>query len=550
LLGESKAGSALLTFFLVCQGLIFGLAGVESKRWGSSLGKQQGSTKSSFFRAGVAGFLAGSSALREFVNLISDLSYLAPASAKAILGVVILLEVVATRDQSTKSTDSISGPGLYALVFILAICGAAVGARSRWVARILLSLISGLAFCILLAVTLHMTSILPKIIFLVITLILSLIFGVVVALPQLSPSMSSKFLCVSSSILGAYFLACAFSLWSPLGFLDAISLFMAEDGVFSHSAPRDPGQVVIDWTAPKVKGLIAGTWILSIIFSVFQLWRYSKIGESPDEIWDQFLGGYLSTETQGDHDLNGRQGVFQPHLSWYKRIFEKKHSQPKTFWPEDEDTDEFDVDLDEKKSPLTPDLEAGKPNILRYDSHPGSLAKYDAVSRRSLEDVRRPAMSAFPSMQSGLSGSTLVDEVPSKSSKPAKYEGLRSVSEPQAGSLRARMKSLFGKDVEPVKAPRRSLSIGSQSTLKGDSSPPLPTPTLNPPRPPAPAQAPVQATPSLIKAIERVSEAQRQAIAWRARQTIDEIQEVEEDEHQRIEREAEQEFLDRIRKGS
>lgn len=436
--------------------------------------------------------------------------------------------------------------------------------------------------------TLHMTTLLPKIILICTAQVISLILSTLLRIPSLSPRTSTRCLCVLSGFTGAWLLISAIDLWTKCGVLDAISLFVAPDGIYSKTGPI-PYQSVVEWSQSKVKGMLAGFWLFGIAFSAFQLWFYT---EDAADSWNQFLSQVIATEEDATgRAVNGRRGIFEPRPPLWKRIFGGNTSAKTRAFGQRADWnhkseklstyDDMDWNADLNNNPF----DDPRSNEGLYDGPHQSKppCRYDEMSiddTRSDFNVppystvrfnsgpRLPSYhsSSHASKASGLSSSVSADESNAQSTRKAAATG-RSVSfpmatpalaeyekqsgiqsgttlahQPRPGTVKRAVKSLFGEERPPARFPR-SRSV-SERSLSMDDNAPNPADTRK-----DPPIAPVPATPSLIKAIERISAAQREAANWRQRQAIEEVAE-DDDENTKDDKDPYADMWSKIEKKS
>ena len=176
---------------------------------------------------------------------------------------------------------------LFAICFCVGVIGAVVGGRWRFVGRTLLAFLGALSLASLLTVSMHSSFALPRAIILVITVVLALFAVHVIGLPSISPAMATKALVVLSAAAGAWLFACSIDLWIGVGLIDALGMFVVDPGVFAKGADvvvQAADQMVAQWDDGRFKGLLAGAWLVWVVSTVFQFWRYRAIGEDTDEV--------------------------------------------------------------------------------------------------------------------------------------------------------------------------------------------------------------------------------------------------------------------------
>lgn len=291
----------------------------------------------------------------------------------------------------------------------------------------------------------------------------------------------------------------------------------------------------IEWGTSREQGLSAAFCILMCMGMVSDFFLRRKFGECPDEKWDHYLASYAANlPNQVD-----RAGTFQPLQSMWDRVLHGKPS-PKgkeIIFPDEEFQDTKYPIPSTPTSPtklhklaafppaqsqfhLNPEClkkPRGQPRLHGFKRKPREAVKFrplgDANSDSDSEDEldkpppqpTRPWLRPRPSLASTHTANTLVDDYEQfdpalekikintkKGTDTPDYsdyeEDVTATKEWQAGLLAKRSGSL---------EKQRSASGGGQSSA-----------TLSAGTPPLGA---VPATPSLIKALDRIKEAQKVA---------------------------------------
>ncbi|OSD02412.1 hypothetical protein PYCCODRAFT_1410891 [Trametes coccinea BRFM310] len=306
-----------------------------------------------------------------------------------------------------------------------------------------------------------------------------------------------------------------------------------------------------DWGTAKEKGLSAAFCLFLLVGAASDWFLKRKLGENPDEKWDSYLAEYAAALPHA----SDRAGTFRPLQSFWARHFSPNRTHPT-------DTDiVFPADADLKRpipdSPLklykktslagphgppagarrfTPPQE-----VLRKDRKPvlgrgrtREVIKFDPLDPYAMsdsdsdddhdEELKKGAARVFvrsPTRTDSMA--TLTDDKPSPAKSPlekhaqgrhAKRDPLSDADEEDVTALAARLgqgSPSPGEKWSPDFIRRHSQrhlhhapsSAGASSSAGTGSSNTL-TPALF---------APVPATPSLIKAVERVSAAQQEAFS-------------------------------------
>lgn len=472
-----------------------------------------------------------------------------------------------------------------------------------------------LALASALAVTFHAVTLTPKLVLLAVAVSLALLVGTILAHPKLYPTMSSRFLCFLSSVLSGWLTANAADVYAQVGFIDVESLFIAPRGLFTNTQEASEEAIVVQWTTPRFKGLIALVWLMTLFGTAIQLYLYRKYGEDPDLVWNGYLPQAIGDMERHDVSLNGRLGVFQPHQAFLKRIIGRisggRSPARRTPWltPDSyKEIDPFDLDAPdskEEKASIPPSRYDPEDFTYSYETtltqaHPPPSALSTEPKAAGQGETGLERFPSKASISSELSGSTLVNASPTSMAPGAGHKLLASPSSsdlhrihvfqrsedsvvsarwsksdlPQAGTVKSAIRSLFRHQRTstaaakyfydtanltesdgpssltrlpsgPATGRRNTLPDWSDTqgfqqapapktdSLENDSRQHRTTAQTNAPQsvqgPPQRNARPsaddvhgdrmtMEATPSLIHAIHRVSQAQTEAKLWREQQ--------------------------------
>lgn len=323
------------------------------------------------------------------------------------------------------------------------------------------------------------------------------------------------------------------------GFVDLPGLLVADGGASSTGATD---LEVVAWGTTSGKELLAGWWLLAIFGATLQSWLGGENGTGdevsggspqlkshsnflltqtePPQSWNAYLANFVATNSSS-------RGAYTPPQSLFNRIFHPTRAPtltdlPGSFptkrrrspWEEDEEkrghqtSDAWDSDDDAitMRNSIAPAKYCPAEDVS--DEEEGEKVLWKARD----EGLRRVTSAGA---MSGLSGSTAVGSggasISNKLSKgdmrvsqddDDEESSLVSTSSPTMSPSRtrstrkpsARLKSLFQSATSSRPASYRTSSTNSTAPLS----------------PPAPPHS-VPATPSLIKALDRVKQAQQKA---------------------------------------
>ncbi|KAG8818295.1 hypothetical protein FRC17_010880 [Serendipita sp. 399] len=269
------------------------------------------------------------------------------------------------------------------------------------------------------------------------------------------------------------------------------------------------------WGTGPEKGLTAAFIILAMAGMGVDWLLKRQFGENPDEKWDRYLANY-SSQLPNAHD---RPGNFRPSVPFWKRAFNSSPPDPVKFHQEDEGF---------SRSPLSPLDGPGRLRTKGHKSRPYSGNSFQPLRKDSKNDhpsdsdasssddeqryIPRP-WAKRKDTQASLSGATLADGASATSKgKRAKEEkdleqGIELVYSDGESASTSRPKDHArdapGWTPEFIKRSsiggRKEIGTGTELDMKRSS------PSSSPP----PGAVPM--TPSLIKALDRVSQAQNEA---------------------------------------
>ncbi|KAI0325043.1 hypothetical protein GY45DRAFT_1330853 [Cubamyces sp. BRFM 1775] len=307
-----------------------------------------------------------------------------------------------------------------------------------------------------------------------------------------------------------------------------------------------------DWGTPKEKGLSAAFCLFLLVGVVSDWFLKVKLGENPDEKWDSYLAEYAATLP----NASDRAGTFRPIQSFWSRHFGHGTDpiDKDIVFPADADLKrpipDSPLKLYKKKSLAGPHLSVRRftppQELLRKDRRPvlggrtrtREVIKFDPLDPYTLsdsdeEDDFKKAVPAFvrsPTRTDSMATLTNDSPVATKHTTETRPSGRRvqmdALSDDEedvtAIATRERNTSPSGEKWSPDFIRRHSQrqlnhkpsSAGfsqAASSSYGTSS----SNTLTP------AVLPVPATPSLIKAVERVNAAQQEAFANQAARSME-----------------------------
>ncbi|EJD50551.1 hypothetical protein AURDEDRAFT_84291 [Auricularia subglabra TFB-10046 SS5] len=378
-----------------------------------------------------------------------------------IIGWAFGLHLVTFLSLVISNKTSAAPIGVIQFLIVWAISGvvtAILAGRYRWVALLFVGIMGGAAFSMGLTVLIH-PPLLPRKVFLA-------VFCPILTLATLIPSPHIHLPAVrfAAACLGAFGIAVGGAVLGGIGGWANIW-----SRLWLHQS--------IQWGSSAEHGLTAMFWILVALGTASNWFLRRQFGENPDQKWDAWLANYASS-------LPTRAGTFEPPQSFFQKWFKGSPSDPVAF-PSDGHPPPF-------SSPQ---------NRLRVNKRRATSGGTTAVK--------------FQPLAQDLSSDSEEDELDKKYPlRPFAKRASTSGSSVTAVSERARGKLPRGpdddvdySDVEvPALKHRQSRDVpgwkpgflSRAHTETGDAA-----------APPPPGAVP--ATPSLIKALERVQQAQTSA---------------------------------------
>ncbi|KAI9064645.1 hypothetical protein FKP32DRAFT_1591267 [Trametes sanguinea] len=296
-----------------------------------------------------------------------------------------------------------------------------------------------------------------------------------------------------------------------------------------------------DWGTAKEKGLSAAFCLFLLVGVTSDWFLKSKLGENPDEKWDSYLAEYAATLP----NASNRAGTFRPLQSFWARHFGHGGTDPidkDIIFPADADLKrpipDSPLKLYKKKSlagshspPQTSRRFTPPQELLRKDRKPvlgrgrtREVIKFDPLDPYALSDsdsdddeLKKAPHALVRSPTRTDSMATLTDDKPPLE-KQAKGRHVKmdplSDDEEDVTTVAARQRSTSpGEQWSPDFIRRHSQrQLHHQPSSAGTGSSNTLTPAVF---------TPVPATPSLIKAVERVNAAQQEAFTRQAARSTD-----------------------------
>ncbi|GAA5876735.1 hypothetical protein JCM8547_002032 [Rhodosporidiobolus lusitaniae] len=527
-----SAARILLGVCLLLLGLATLTVGARGLYWGREWGRRRGEEGKGWMGGGVGGAAMGANLVGAF-------------SAFLILAIV-----------SRQTSPSLGGWATLAIVFFPALVGAVVGGRWSWAASGSYALVGSLSLTLLLITSLHLSALLPRLVLLLVL--------VLITLPLVFLRRTQRFtLPALAALSGAWLFILGVDVFPgvALGFVDALGLLCTANGVGSGRGTAE--SVVVRWATGGAKGLEAAWWILAVLSGAGM--GYWGLGTDADESWESYLSRLIYSHPS-DGPLPGQVGSHTPPLAFTQRVkafFSRSPTSssrltdlPRRAVPWEED----DFDEDEKRSHHHHHYHSGQhkkhhlhlpASSSRSKSGRGETSDawdsdVEALFPPSSPSTPLPSYSRAKSPMSFRSGR-------SGASKPAQYGALSLEEEEEEGADEKDEEEgktgLWSAGLARMDSPRRpalphrstmtdsGMEKGSvRSGLSGSTAvslslpPSSPSvkeeeegadelsalPTLSkhsstPTRPSIPPSNAVPATPSLIRALDRVRQAQQEA---------------------------------------
>ncbi|KAG8687772.1 hypothetical protein FRC09_013301 [Ceratobasidium sp. 395] len=204
-------------------------------------------------------------------------------------------------------------PPAFLVVWLSSVIGfTLVCGRWKYAALVFGGILSGGCIGLLLAIALH-----PS---LLVRYILTVICIILISLGILLPYTLVRHTClrIGTSATGAVGVinACAI-----LGSSSDAKLASWASAWLHLVLPHDSDTAELQWYSGKSKGLTAAAFFLWMIGAACDWWLKRRVGENPDEAWDNVLGSYTSSFPPEA----SRAGKFTPIKSGWARLTEKLH---------------------------------------------------------------------------------------------------------------------------------------------------------------------------------------------------------------------------------
>ncbi|GJN92842.1 hypothetical protein Rhopal_005880-T1 [Rhodotorula paludigena] len=368
--------------------------------------------------------------------------------------------------------------GTLAILLLGSLPGGVAGGWWSWAGQASCAAMGGLSLGLLLIVSIRISAVTTRI-------ALALVF-IAIFLPLTFWRRTSRYaLALASAFAVAYLLVIAFDLFVHIGFVDALALLVAQEGVASAGGTAEKPVVRLDTGAGK--GLLAAWWIAAVVSGMWQSWW--GLGTDGDDTWNAYLAQFITTHPSspaGTHfpplslaarlrtifRLNGRPGPGGASAAFTDLPTRRRY----TPW-EDEDGDEEDDDelasLDEKRrsSSSATLREHRRPHRSRtgrsghetsdaWDSDVETLLGLSSL--RSGSDPAKVRMSAKPAQYDGAAHLSENDDGDEEEHgmrllERVKSAGALSGSTAVESLSRGSLTSALGNDKLPI-APERRLS--------------------------------------------------------------------------------------------
>ncbi|KAK4330091.1 DUF4203 domain-containing protein [Rhodotorula toruloides] len=282
-----------------------------------------------------------------------------------------------------------------------------------------------------------------------------ILFGSV-ALAVFIPCTERYGLSIAAAATASYLLVLGIDIFCHFGFVDALGLLVAKNGVGSGGGKTET--VVVQWASTGGKGLVAAWWILFLISAAWQTWW--SLGDEGDKIWNAYLSQFISTHASTP------SGTHLPPLSLKDRLFSRIHflrrsSSPSTFT----DLPRRRVvpwdDRDEAASTVF-DIEKGLAGTESFDSARSFGRNKADTSDAWDSDVE--TLAGFSSRRRDKLASPTSPTSPGRASKPAQY-----------GTISTRFSDDEEDDEAPVSDEKDGLWTASRGSMDSSASsrPPL-----------------------------------------------------------------------------
>lgn len=385
---------------------------------------------------------------------------------------------------SKQSSSFLGGWATLAIILIPGLLGAVVAGRWRWAAKGCYGFLGGyvrlssrvddllltssgrsVSFTLLLIASLRLASITARLAILAVFLVLPAVF---------IPCTERYGLSIAAAATASYLLVLGIDIFCHFGFVDALGLLVAKNGVGSGGGKTET--VVVLWASTGGKGLVAAWWILFLISAAWQTWW--SLGDEGDkvcssfrlgllrqltslrQIWNAYLSQFISTHASTP------SGTHLPPLSLKDRLFSRIHflrrsSSPSTFT----DLPRRRVvpwdDRDEAASTVF-DIEKGLAGTESFDSARSFGRNKADTSDAWDSDVE--TLAGFSSRRRDKLASPTSPTSPGRASKPAQY-----------GTISTRFSDDEEDDEAPVSDEKDGLWTASRGSMDSSASsrPPL-----------------------------------------------------------------------------
>ncbi|BGP56876.1 hypothetical protein JCM8202v2_004509 [Rhodotorula sphaerocarpa] len=383
--------SILVGVFLVLASLAALGAGARSLAVGTSFGRVRGTEeKQGWLQGGVGGIVCGS-------------------WAGALVSTFVLLLAL-----SKQAKPALNRWAILAILIVPSLVGAVTGGRWRVGAVLSLSLTSSISMSLLLTCSAHFASLTPRLVLLGLSFLL--------IAPTTFWSRSKRFaIPAAAAFTGAYIFVLAVDVFARSGFVDAVGLLVSSQGVAASrasTAAEESKEVVVEWTTPRAKALVAGWWLLALSSGAWQFWW--GLGTEGEETWDSYVAT-LPDEFGFPH----RQGTYLGELPAAQRIrraFGRKTGATPSL-----------TELPQRSS-FAPWDDEEETAALKRPSHPDSVLAWSPSTPVSIRTSR-----SFAAQSDADADADDLDlDLPELASQPAQYSAYQSDYAPPRAHPRPR----------------------------------------------------------------------------------------------------------------
>lgn len=309
-------------------------------------------------------------------------------------------------------TARLSAPAFLVVWLMSAIALTLLCGRWKYVALALGGILGGACTGLILAISLH-PSLLAR-------LILALIATISLTVGTLLPFPLVRHTClrIGTSAAGA---AGIINICAILGSSATNNKLASWANAWLHFVLlHDSDSAELQWGTGKAKGLTAAAYFLWMIGAACDWWLKQRIGENPDEAWDNVLGSYAASFPPE----SSRTGTFTPLKSRWSILKEKLHMSPTSA-----NTSKpllFPSDSELARSTPTPRQGPKAPPVFR-PRKPGTFMPdpYYSDSDSDLGDgektMHRPTQERKWTASTNYSDATLVNPQPER---PRRHRGM------------------------------------------------------------------------------------------------------------------------------